>query len=363
MSRRTVLALVLAVVVTLAGALVIRGKATTAPLPADHGHGHPVATSTCTGAETLDLACRTAEFTALAESAGAEMALARLAEQRVDDGFLRSACHAIVHHLGHAAGERYGTVAAAYPHGTAMCSGGYYHGVTEAVMVRAGAPAADTACAEVAAAAPRSLQHLWCAHGMGHGYLDLADGDVFAALSACDTLATWDAEQCYGGVFMENVMSLADAAGPSRFLRAEDPLHPCPAVADHQKTKCYEKQTGFALFRHNGEFAPVFAQCAAAPDVAFRPACYQGLGDHAVVRYEKLLITEQDKAAAVGQVCGLGPDAAARAECLVGAVRTIVRHGIGDGIAVGLCAAAEPGMRQRCGQTQIDAVREYRGGP
>jgi len=144
-------------------------------------------------------------------------------------------------------------------------------------------------CAELAAAEPRSIRHLWCAHGMGHGYLDLLDRDVPAALTACDRLPDWDAQHCYGGVFMENVTSVVD--GPSPFLHPDDPLYPCPAVADRQKAKCYEKQTAYPLFRYDGDLTPVFAPCAAAPDVAFRPACYRGLGDRAVVRSEKLLIT------------------------------------------------------------------------
>lgn len=355
MTRRAVVAALLAAVVVAAGMVVL---VRAAAVPGHHDHGSVAA---CTGAAALDLACRTGQYTALAETSGVGVALARLDADRRTDGVLRSACHAIVHHLGHLAGARFATVAAAYEGGTAMCSGGYYHGVSEAVMVRLGQPAADAACAEVAAAGPRSLQHLWCAHGMGHGYLDLHDGDVFAALAECDSLPDWDAQQCYGGVFMENVTSLADPAGPSRFLRADDPLFPCPAVTDRQKAKCYEKQTGYPLFRHSGEFAPVFALCAAAPDVGFRPACHQGLGDRAVVRSEKLLITEEDKAAAVATLCGLGPDPGAVGECVVGAVRTIVRHGIGDGIADRLCARVAD--RDRCSATRHAAVLEYRSVP
>ncbi|MGH3569876.1 MAG: hypothetical protein ACRDRH_28465 [Pseudonocardia sp.] len=104
----------------------------------------------------------------------------------------------------------------------------------------------------------------------------------------------------------------------------------------------------------------MFALCAAAPDVAFRPACYRGLGDRAVVRSEKLLITEQDKAAAVAGMCGLGPDPTARTECLLGAVDAIVRHGIGDSITDRLCAAADPDVRKPCARTRAARISEYR---
>ena len=41
------------------------------------------------------------------------------------------------------------------------------------------------------------------------------------------------------------------------------------------------KQTAYALFVRDDDFGAVFELCAASPDVAFRPDCYQGLGGDA----------------------------------------------------------------------------------
>ena len=168
---------------------------------------------------------------------------------------MRAACHPIVHEIGHAAVARYGPkLSEVYARGDPYCSAGYFHGVTEQIIVDRGArsfvAAPDALCADLGGHARHSIYHRNCAHGIGHGFMLVRRGELPAALQTCDTLTdSWEQRSCYGGVFMQNVMAL----GESKYLRPADPLYPCGDLADRHRTMCYKKQAGYALFARNGD--------------------------------------------------------------------------------------------------------------
>jgi hypothetical protein len=343
------LALSLAIVATILALRAVQGTAAVPP-------------PECTGGQSLEFSCFAARYAALTRVSGAEAALDDLAERRKTNRYLVATCHQLTHVVGRTAGELHG--AAAFARGSAMCSSGYYHGVTEAVMMKIGRARildeAGTVCARQRQGDDRAYPHYNCVHGMGHGFMAVFDSDVFESLAGCDALPdAWEQRHCYGGVFMENLTAINDPSRPSKHLRRDEPLYPCTAVERRYKDECYVQQTAYAVYVNNSDFAAVFRLCRDAADVEFRGVCYQGIGGDAAIFGSKYVIGLDVQARAVRTLCRLGPDAGARSNCVAGAVTTIVRSLAGDDTkARALCGALEePDLARVCETTREDAIR------
>lgn len=314
----------------------------------------------CTGADGFDLACQTRRFGAIARAYGVNSAFAALKRAYEREGFVRAACHPIVHEIGHAAVTRHGTkLSEVYAHGDPFCSAGYFHGATEQIVVELGAErfiaAANGLCADLGGHGRHSIYHRNCAHGIGHGFMLVLDGDLPAALRTCDTLDdSWEQRSCQGGVFMQNVMAL----GRSRYLRRADPLYPCGELAGRHRAMCYKKQAGYALFARNGDVGAVFALCSRV-DRAFRAPCDEGLGTSVAVHHLKQVFADRDLRRLTLDACALGTRHPERAACVAGAVRALINFDHDVRRATALCAAASDALRPGCRRT----VREKRTYP
>ena len=333
MSPRVRIALVaLATCATIAAAgvaLLARGDPATAAPPA------------CRGADVLDFGCYERRSLQIARTDGAAAALRDLAGAMQDNGYLRAACHQLTHRIGRATGS--GAGIAAFGAGDPVCGAGYYHGVTEAVMTKLGARAsiarAATVCAGVRKPGRRAPDEANCVHGMGHGFMGVLRRSVKASLRACDGLReAWQRRDCYSGVFMENHATAGETRASS--LRPDEPLYPCTAVARRYKAPCYERQSTYALFVSDGDFATVFGLCASAePD--FRSACHRGLGGD-VAAETKLAGGGRAQAAARRGLCMLGEGARARADCVTGAAGQLLQDLDGGPAQLdAFCAALE----------------------
>ena len=338
MSRRV--CILLAVIVAGAGLAV--GVARLLPA-GDRSTASAVA---CTGAERLDFACHERRALQIARAGGPAAALRDLERETKDNGYVRAACHQLTHRIGRASGA--GAGIKAFRAGDPLCGAGYYHGVTEAVMAKLGprtaVQRAATVCAPVRRPGRRSPDEVNCVHGMGHGFMGVLRRRVGASLRACDGLREpWARRDCYSGVFMENH---ADAGGSRQnSLRPDEPLYPCTAVARRYKTACYERQSTYALFVNDGDFAAVFGLCADA-DRAFRSACRRGLGGD-VVAETKLVGGARAQAAARRRLCLLGESTGARSDCVTGAVAQILEDLAGGPAQLdAFCAAFEVAATQ-----------------
>ncbi|MQA88979.1 MAG: hypothetical protein GEU90_01910 [Gemmatimonas sp.] len=152
-----------------------------------------------------------------------------------------------------------------------------------------------------------------CAHGMGHGLVMVASGDLPGSLEGCDLVVEmWEREACYGGVFMENIVratlphhtvgrpdagthqhgaaaepmdphdhGVAGAAGgqrePFEPLRADEPLYPCSVLATRYNPACYQMQTS-AILHFNGQDIPAAARVCTTAPASYREICFQSLG-------------------------------------------------------------------------------------
>jgi hypothetical protein len=316
----------------------------------------------CSGASATDYACYKERYRALVLDSGVEAAFADLKYEHEKSGFVRAACHQLTHVIGRTAAERYGDVAGAYSRGDPFCSSGYYHGVTEAFVGRIGAEnmldKADELCADLREHQKYSLYHFGCAHGLGHGFMDVLENELFESLDTCDALKDgWEREACSGGVFMENVMAMDNPSHPSEYLKADQPLYPCTAVETRHKNECYKHQTGYALFTRSDDYAKVFNLCATVEDEP-HPGCYQGLGKNAALHSIKYVIGDVAKAEATRRLCMLGADHEARSNCVIGAVRAIINYYNSDVQAKALCETFEADLRTMCFQEAEEHYKE-----
>jgi hypothetical protein len=319
--------------------------------------GEP-ALAPCTGAAALDFACHARRYTQLVRRSGARRTLRTLAADLRRNGFVRAACHQLTHRIGRAAGSMHGI--AALGEGQSVCVSGYYHGVLQAVMGRAGPQRAvrdaPAICAATRSGGRPSAEHYNCVHGMGHGYMEVFASGVFASLRGCRALRDrWEQDECSGGVFMENVTAMDDPDRPSRSLRPDRPLYPCTAVPPRLWEQCYEWQVTYALYVNDGDFRRVFDLCSAAARAARAP-CYRGLGGDAM-QHSKFVTAEPARATTIRRLCALGPDAAARGACIEGAVHNMYRdYADGDAHARALCRSMPAASTERAGCLRAEAA-------
>src|SRR5919206_2115919 len=255
----------------------------------------------CSGPSASDFSCYQKRYQDLVYNSGVQAAFADLKDQFKKEQFVKEHCHELTHGIGRAAANLYsGDVASTYSQGDDFCASGYYHGAMETIVANIGADKildeADNICAAPREQQDQSLDHRNCAHGMGHGFMGLYGNEVFESLEACDALSEgWEREKCSGGVFMENVIDEDNPSNPSKYLKADEPFYPCTEVKTEYKSPCYVRQTNYMLKKQGDDFAKVFELCGKVED-GFRPICYVGLGNNAVIRSTRDGTTEGNQA-------------------------------------------------------------------
>ncbi|MEK7155845.1 MAG: hypothetical protein AAB734_03105 [Patescibacteria group bacterium] len=298
----------------------------------------------CPSDASLTSTCWIAYYEAFVEKYPAVEALADL-KTRYDAGEgAKGFCHPLLHIVGAAAGREYGSVGEAYKHGETFCRSGYHHGVLEGLFGEDGdklLTELDSLCAAIEGKERYSYNYFSCVHGIGHGLMAYFDHDLFASIAACDRLSgAWEESSCHGGVFMENVISNT-LEEPSKFLKDDDPLYPCNAVAETYRAQCYLMQTSHMLVIFEGDFEKTFAACRTAG--VHQKTCFQSIGrDASGWSYGNPESTIS--------LCAAGTTLEERSACLTGAAADYIQS-YGEARARSLCALGEDGARIPCIQT------------
>jgi hypothetical protein len=320
------------------------------------------ATAQCSGASASGYLCYQQRFGDLVRAYGVADAFAELKNELPTNEFARSNCHLLTHFIGRGAVDLYkDDIATVYSHGDNFCGSGYYHGAMEAIVENLGSDRilkkANTLCANLDGYRGHSFNHYNCAHGLGHGFMDIKDDDLFDSLKTCDMLEDgWERNRCYGGVFMENVVANNNPGHSSKYLKADQPLYPCDVVGNSYKNECYQRQTSYALQTQGNDFGKVFDLCAKAED-NFRAACYQGLGWDASVQSLKQGTSDASINGSTGTLCLLGHDYEARFNCTVGAVDYFIRDSYNNTRAKAFCEYFDAGVRTLCLQESEEYYR------
>jgi mono/diheme cytochrome c family protein len=285
--------------------------------------------------------CLEQAFGNLTFSDGPKVALARLQAMLESSSAVRADCHRIAHRMGSAALTRFhDRVAPAFIAGSPVCASGYYHGIIERAFL--GQPAdrlatvARQLCSDPQINAQRFLTYQ-CIHGLGHGLMIYSGYDLPGSLRTCDALQTGFARvSCSGGVFMENFNSSYGVT--SKYLRANDPIYPCNAVAERHKLYCYMLVTANILRVNGGDLARTADAClrSEAPWVS---TCYESFG-----RDASGIAGKSAKLALVS--CRLARRH--EGDCLYGVAREIVNADAGGARGGRFCAQTRAPFRDRC---------------
>jgi mono/diheme cytochrome c family protein len=293
--------------------------------------------SSCRG----EFACLEQAFGNLAYESGPKAALAEFDRRIAADRRIEANCHRIAHTIGAASLEHFDdNVGMAFAGGSASCWSGYYHGVLERAF--AGVPESRVSATARELCADSEIRRstfvaYQCVHGLGHGLMLYTDYDLPRSLKICDALnGSWDQVSCTGGVFMENISSSYGVK--SRWLKDDDLIYPCNAVAERHKVYCYLMVTSRILPAVGYDFRRTAAFCKRS-ERAWVATCYQSLGRDASGQ------SRQDPIR-IAEICRLA--GAGEGECLYGAARDITSNYADPTRAGDLCRRAPVRHREQC---------------
>ena len=268
---------------------------------------------------------------------------------------VRSLCHPLVHVIGRAAVKKYPDVGEAYRKGDSFCWSGYYHGVMEGILRKTASQdlphVMNNICESIPGKDAYSFDYYNCVHGLGHGVMYITQNELFDALILCDSLeGTWERESCYGGVFMENVITDFENHF-TNYLRPEEPLYPCTAVPEKNKHACYLMQTSYMLKTNGYNFIDAFAQCSTVED-EHKNTCYQSIGRDASG-------STLSDVARTSAYCMLGKGSRQQNNCVIGAVKDFISYFHSNVQAKQLCKVFSTDTEKICLDTANFYYRSF----
>lgn len=307
--------------------------------------------------------CYQLQLETVLQTEGTEQALTALEQITAQDPEALREAHPLVHHVGQQSFARYGTAPLALSHCRDVFWSGCYHGVLQAYLTSL--PQVEPQhilplCPTSETVSAYSFQRYNCLHGLGHGLTIQFRYDLLKSLAFCDTLsAPWDRESCYGGVFMENIVTFQQArqTKPSTahhhhetgtsFLNPQDLLYPCSVLNEKYLRSCYLMQTSAVLTFLNYDFAQAFTQCARV-EGEHRTTCYRSLGR------DISGFTLRD-AGRVNELCRLGQGDQVQ-QCFIGAVKDFILTDASPEPGLALCRSLDGPFKKDCYATVGEMV-------
>ncbi len=301
--------------------------------------------------------------------------------------------HNLTHHVGRVSYQHLKDVTKVMAQCTAAHQSGCYHGALEAYLTSK----SHVNPKDVVAICDKKLEqekgrfaYFNCFHGLGHGLTMHLNHDRKQALDLCDTLLMrWDRESCYGGVFMETVVTgirgghqhsghhgKKDMSHTTKLIDPKNPLYPCSDLDKKYQRECYMMQTSIILHLTHYDLVQAFRECDKAPKDMI-PTCYQSMGRD--ISGHTLRDIKQSI-----RLCGLGLDAYQH-RCFIGVVKNFInvsgrasdnafdfcrqapaQHKKDCHVAIGeefLTLYAKPQRRSReCARSEAKHVRDCRQG-
>jgi hypothetical protein len=338
--------------------------------------------------------CREAAVVRIAEERGIAPAMEVVARLGATD----AEGHGLTHLVGIRGYRGEATVGESFAACTPIHQSGCYHGVIQAYfneLRQLHGPSAltterlDAVCAPYRGSQGDQWQRFQCLHGMGHGVMLVHDNHLPRALGGCDLLSDrWEREVCYGGAFMENVMTViaphhahvgealagdaahdqhadpdgddhhdhhahhhhhdhGDPSGQDHAATAEpfpaidpDDLHyPCSVLDDRYQMACYDMQTATMLHLLDRDVAATAAACREAPDTTLRAVCHRSLGRD----INAMTDGTHDRSAALCALAAPGD----RSSCHTGVVKNVIDVTADAGSGLAYCALVPDGAESQ----------------
>jgi hypothetical protein len=307
-------------------------------------------TKVCVNGESPYL-CFASHYKDTVKNYGATIAIADIKTRSNQNQSALSLCHPLMHVIGRTAADSYKTASEAFVHGDSFCWSGYHHGIMEGLIAKIGfetlAKQLDSICVSIPGKENYSFDYYNCVHGLGHGIMAQLEDEIFDSLAMCDNLTGWwEQQSCYGGVYMQNIIdstNVTDTLGVVKYLKPDEPMYPCTAVADKYKSQCYLGQTSYALQQNGYNYQKVFALCAEAPE-PYRSICNQSMGRDIANQ-----AGHQKEGTKAG--CAGAPAPEDVTNCIIGAAKEIISYYHSDTESLAFCAILDESDKNTCVNT------------
>ena len=265
--------------------------------------------------------------------------------------------HHAVHHIGHETAIVFGPTGEAL----ALCPDSYNYGCMHGFFQHAlgmGVLSDRSAAAicdhlQKPFIALKTVQS--CYHGFGHGVMVNSKYDLKQALGRCDKLESPVFQQdCWQGVFMENVDSAIDGEWQRRGFSRENPLAPCDTVDEKHQGQCFINQSAWMMKVFHNDIGAGAEVCLKAPARSVAP-CLEGVGllTTNTAWQPKLLPAGGAQASfltGAWALCKRFPESSV-GDCVVAGVDNLLNSGLGDEKQGQVfCETVDEAYRSRCSQ-------------
>ena len=266
-------------------------------------------------------------------------------------------CHSIAHTIGAAALARNrGDVPTTFAEGSSICWSGYYHGILERALVDVSATTPNALATVSGSICSEALERMtpWiayqCLHGLGHGVMIATGMHLARSLDLCRLTETrWERDACKGGVFMENI---SPSVGTTQWLRDDDLLYPCNAVAVVDRARCYQMVTTRVLPAVGNDWEETAEICAGI-EAAFVQMCFRSLGRDASNNTGR----DVDRTVAL---CAVAREYDGEASCIRAAAQDFTANFTSGMKAKPLCDAVSPELAGVCFEGTGSVMARFR---
>lgn len=190
-------------------------------------------------------------------------------------------CHPLMHMLGHAAFDEFGSFSAGQHERGEVCNSGYIHGLIEAGFVNQNNP--EQAMVSTCNNEEKSVFRRWqCYHGLGHGAMYSSKRDTTESIRLCNLLdSSFAAPSCINGVYME-LFIIVDHSGKQNDDRAKNLNYSvCDSQPEAGKIDCYFYAPTAFLAQYPNKYTEAADKCLEI-DKKYWLSCEQGVGTQAM---------------------------------------------------------------------------------
>ena len=270
-------------------------------------------------------------------------AIDALRQDSLQDEKVSALCHDMLHGIGHAAFNKYGSFKKAVQYQSDFCNSGYIHGLFESYFKSVGNPLTDLSeqCSEYAS--DKRPFDLWqCYHGIGHGFMYLTGGDLDESLELCQKALEKEAvASCQNGVFME-VFNLEPLAKEKDFIDSKNPFLTC-STRNIAKADCYAYIPTYLSQTEKKDFSDIFKECDKA-EFGYKSSCIGGVGAEAIKR-------NMNNTGAVFTLCGQAGSFINQELCVEGVVSMYMNQEGSSTSGEKLCENAPSNYKDMCNRT------------
>lgn len=254
-------------------------------------------------------------------------------------------CHDVLHEIGHAAFDKYGSFQEAAQYQSDFCNSGFVHGTFESYFKTTDDALKNLPeqCAAYASYGGREFDLWQCYHGVGHGLMYLTGGDLEESIDLCDTnLTDSSAKSCENGAYME-VFNLEILAKEESFVN-DDPFTTCKQYAN-EKGECYAYIPTYYSQRLNMPYKDIFQICKDNAEPGYENSCIQAVGSEAIKR-------NMDNPKDVFSLCEQAGNEEEQVACSLGLVGTYINQKGSFEASEDICNNASRDLRETCEETR-----------